>query len=493
MYQIDFRKPQHIHFIGIGGISMSGLAEVLLKRGFTISGSDNAKSSLTEKLIEQGATVYYGQKASNVTEGIDAVVYTAAIHEDNPEFAACVEKKLPMMTRAELLGQLMKNYELPIAIAGTHGKTTTTSMLSEVLMAMDTDPTLTIGGMLKSIGGNIRIGSSQIFVAEACEYTNSFLSLFPRIGMILNVDADHLDFFKDIDQIRESFHAFAKLLPEEGLLLLQADTPKKEEITKDLSCNILTFAIRDEGGDSAGETPDVYATDLTFDENGRASYQFHMGTEKLRQIAEQTGYSLSPAVKSLAEKEDVLTLPVSLGVVGSHNVCNSLPVIATALLLGGETDKITSAVAGFTGTDRRFEYKGSIGDVTIIDDYAHHPTEIKATLRAALKYPHKKLFVAFQPHTYTRTKALLTEFADALSLADEVVLADIYAAREKNTIGITSETLLAELEKRNVQSAYFPTFDEIENYLLEKCQPGDLLITMGAGDICKIGDHLLGK
>ena len=178
MYQIDFRKPQHIHFIGIGGISMSGLAEVLLKRGFTISGSDNAKSSLTEKLIEQGATVYYGQKASNVTEGIDAVVYTAAIHEDNPEFAACVEKKLPMMTRAELLGQLMKNYELPIAIAGTHGKTTTTSMLSEVLMAMDTDPTLTIGGMLKSIGGNIRIGSSQIFVAEACEYTNSFLSFF---------------------------------------------------------------------------------------------------------------------------------------------------------------------------------------------------------------------------------------------------------------------------------------------------------------------------
>ncbi len=489
MYQVDFQKPVWIHFIGIGGISMSGLAEVLLKRGFKVSGSDAAKSALTEKLEQEGARIYYGQKASNIEEGIDAVVYTAAIHPDNPEFARCTELGLSMMTRAELLGQLMKNYQMPIAVSGTHGKTTTTSMLSEVLLAMDADPTLSVGGMLKSIGGNIRIGSSEVFVAEACEYTNSFLSLFPRIGIILNVDADHLDFFKNLEEIRESFHRFAKLLPEKGLLLLQADIENKEELTKDLACRVLTFGIPEEGTDPKSYA-DVYATDLTFDEKGRASFVFHMQKETLKEISPILDYELSGA---LSAAEDTVTFPVSLGVVGKHNVSNALSVIASALLMGAEPETIATALSNFHGTDRRFEYKGSIGDVTIIDDYAHHPTEIEATLRAAAKYPHKTLRVVFQPHTYSRTKSLLHPFAQALSLADEVILADIYAARETDTLGISSRTLLAELEKLGAPCAYFPTFDEIESYLLKKCEPGDVLITMGAGDVYKIGEHLLGK
>ncbi|MBO4337533.1 MAG: UDP-N-acetylmuramate--L-alanine ligase, partial [Lachnospiraceae bacterium] len=342
----------------------------------------------------------------------------------------------------------------------------TTSMLSEVLLAMDKDPTLSVGGMLPSIGGNIRIGSSEIFVAEACEYTNSFLSFFPKIEIILNIDADHLDFFKDIDDIRASFKKFAALLPDDGLLLLQNDIPDKGYITDDLKCRVLTFGICDE--ESNGERPDAYATDITYDDKGHPSFVFHMD-------------------------EDKVSFPVSLSVVGRHNVSNAVSVIAAALTLGGDRDDITKALAGFTGTQRRFEYKGSIGDIRVIDDYAHHPTEIAATLAAAKKYPHKKLYVAFQPHTYSRTKALLDEFAGALSAADEVILADIYAARETDTLGISSADLQERIAKLGTSCEYFPTFDEILEYILKKLSPGDVLITMGAGDIDKLGDMLLGR
>ncbi|MBR4759298.1 MAG: UDP-N-acetylmuramate--L-alanine ligase [Lachnospiraceae bacterium] len=488
MYQIDFQSPKHVHFIGIGGISMSGLAQVLLSKGFTVSGSDAAESVLTGRLREDGATIYIGQRASNITDGIDVVVYTAAIHEDNPEFAECKNRDLPMLTRAQLLGQLMKNYEVPVAISGTHGKTTTTSMLSEALMAMGSDPTLSVGGMLKSIGGNIRIGNSGIFVAEACEYTNSFLSFFPRVGIILNIDADHLDFFKDLDDIRASFQKFAALLPENGLLLINGEIPDIEGFTKDLSCSVLTFRVLD-GQD--GAPADIYATDLSFDEQGHPSFLFHMNAKKLAMAQKTLG--AASYIPEGTKDTDTISFPVTLGVVGRHNVSNALSVIATALAMGGDPAVITKAVGAFTGTDRRFEYKGKVGDVTIIDDYAHHPTEIKATLQAAAKYPHKTLRVVFQPHTYTRTKALMGEFAQALSLADEVVLADIYAARETDTLGISSATLQKEIEKLGTTCSYFPTFDEIENFLLKKSEPGDVLITMGAGDVYKIGEKLLGK
>ena len=246
MYQIDFTTPIHIHFIGIGGISMSGLAEILLEEGFTITGSDSKESPLTRRLEEKGARVYYGQKASNIESepGIQVVVYTAAIHPDNPEFKAAKEMNLPMLTRAELLGELMRNYKESIAVSGTHGKTTTTSMITDILLAADTDPTISVGGILKDIGGNIRVGGPDLFVTEACEYTNSFLSLYPTIEVILNIEEDHLDFFKDINDIRHSFRLFAEKLPKGGLLVINSGIENINEIISGLPCRIVTFGKR---------------------------------------------------------------------------------------------------------------------------------------------------------------------------------------------------------------------------------------------------------
>lgn len=459
MYQINFKEPIHIYFIGIGGISMSGLAEIVKKENFKVSGSDMKESALTNHLNSLGIQVFIGQRAENLPEDVDVVVYTAAIHEDNPEYAEAVRRNLPMLTRAQFLGQLMKNYQTPIAVSGTHGKTTTTSMLSHVLLQADTDPTLSIGGILKAIDGNIRVGSSQYFLTEACEYTNSFLSFFPKISIILNIDADHLDFFKDLEDIRNSFHKFATLLPEDGTLIISSDIDNLADFTKDLNCNIITF------GSSADS--DYSADNITFDDFGRPTYTLLKNGEAVSQI--------------------------SLSVTGMHNVYNSLSAIATADLLGISLEDTKKALLAFSGTERRFEYKGEIGGITIIDDYAHHPTEIKATLNAAKNYPHEHLWCVFQPHTYTRTKALMKEFAEALSLAENIVLAEIYPARETDNLGISSQTLAQEIEKLGKKCYYFSSFDEIETFLLENCSTGDLLITMGAGDVVNIGNHLLGK
>ena len=459
MYEIDFNTPIHVHFIGIGGISMSGLAQVLLARGFTVSGSDNLKSALTEELLKSGAEIHIGQRASNISEDIDLVVYTAAIHEDNPEYERCVELSLPMLSRAQFLGQLMRNYNNAIAVSGTHGKTTTSSMASEILMAADLDPTLSIGGILKSINGNIRVGSSDVFLTEACEYTNSFLNFFPKIGIILNVEEDHMDFFNDIHEIRESFHKFAKLIPADGILLINYDIEGREIITSNLNCPVKTFGFTTEC--------DYYASDLEIDDHGNYHFIFH-----------------TPAG---------LTQEIVLEVVGKHNVSNALAALAMADFLNIPLETAARGLQSFTGTDRRFEFKGSLGGVNIIDDYAHHPTEIAATLEAAANYPHQHLWCVFQPHTYTRTKAFLQDFARVLAKAEHVILADIYAARETDTLGISSGDLQKEIIKLGGNCKYFPSFDEIENFLLENCIPGDLLITMGAGDVVKIGENLLGN
>lgn len=459
MFQINFNQPIHVHFIGIGGISMSGLAEILLQAGFTISGSDSKSSALTTSLESQGAIIRYGQRAENITPDIDLVVYTSAIRPDNPEFQAMKELQIPSLTRAQLLGQMMKNYDTPIAISGTHGKTTTTSMVSEILLAADTDPTLSIGGILKSISGNYRVGGSRYFVTEACEYTNSFLSFFPKIGIILNVEEDHLDFFKDLADIRSSFRQFAQLLPEDGFLIINGEISDANELLSGLSCNVITFGMEN--------TFDFYPSDIRYDDLGNASYICH-GPNHFH-------------------------ISVSLHVPGAHNILNSLSAIALSYVLQIDPTHIVAGLSNFHGTDRRFEYKGTVGGVTIIDDYAHHPTEIKATLEAAKNYPHKTLWCVFQPHTYTRTKSFLHEFAEALALADNVVLADIYAARETDTLGISSQTLQKEIQKLGVNCQFFPSFDEIETYLLGNCTMNDLLITMGAGDVHKIGENLLGK
>ena len=457
MYKIDFKKPEHVHFIGIGGISMSGLAEILLKENFTITGSDSKPSNLTAHLESMGAKIFYPQKAENVIGGIDVVVYTAAIHEDNPEYMEVVRQGIPMLSRAELLGQLMNNYETPIAVSGTHGKTTTTSMLSHILLEAETDPTISVGGILNAIGGNIRVGDSGVFVTEACEYTNSFHSFFPKISIILNVEEDHMDFFKDIHEIRASFHKFATLLPEDGALVINKNIECMETITEGLSCKVITY--------SECQDADYTAANISYNELGNASFDLIRYGENIGRI--------------------------QLSVAGDHNVSNALSTLAVADLMGISLDVAQKGIASFTGTVRRFEYKGERNGFTIIDDYAHHPTEIKATLTSAQNYPHKDIWCIFQPHTYTRTKAFFHEFAEALALADHVILADIYAARETDTLGMSSEALAEEIKKLGADAYYLPSFEAIENFVLEKVIHGDVLITMGAGDVVNIGESLL--
>ena len=457
MYKIDFNHPCHVHFIGIGGISMSGLAEILMKEGFTVSGSDNKESSLTDHLTDKGAVIFYGQKASNIIDGINVVVYTAAIHEDNEEFMEAKRQGLPMLSRAELLGQLMTNYDTPIAVSGTHGKTTTTSMLSHIFLAGDMDPTISVGGILKAIHGNIRVGSSGLFVTEACEYTNSFLHFFPKISVILNIDADHLDFFKDLDDIRHSFRLFAELLPEDGTLVINGDIENLSYITDGLACRVVTFGRE--------ASLDYSASDIQYDEQGNASFDLI--------------------------RHGIPSGHVTLSVGGEHNVYNALSAIAVADLLGVSAETIQEGLLSFHGTDRRFEYKGEFNGITVIDAYAHHPTEIEATLQSAAHYPHRELWCIFQPHTYTRTKALFDEFAQALSHTDHLILADIYAARETDTLGISSEQLARAAASYGCDAIYLPSFDEIEKYVRDHCQSGDLLITMGAGDVVNIGEDLL--
>ena len=457
MYSLNFEEPIHVHFIVIGGISMSGLAEILLEEGFTISGSDAKQSALTDSLAQKGATIYIGQKASNLSIRPALVVYTAAIREDNEEFKAAVDAGIPMLSRAELLGQIMDNYEKSIAVAGTHGKTTTTSMISQILLVAKADPTISVGGILEAIGGNIRVGGSEVFITEACEYTNSFLHFHPKYSIITSVEAEHLDFFKDIDDIRRSFHEFAGNTAHDGVLIINGQIAALDQITNNLSCSVTTYGLC--------ENDDFYAKNITYNDHACGTYTLMHKTEDLG--------------------------TVSLSVPGKHNVSNSLAAIALCLNLGLPLDVIKKGLLQFGGTKRRFEYKGTKNGITVIDDYAHHPTEVAATLTAARNYPHGRIICVFQPHTYSRTKAFLSDFARVLSMADIVVLADIYAAREKNTIGISSKDLLAELQKNGQESYYFPSFDEIEKFLSEKCINNDLLITMGAGDVYLIGEHLL--
>ena len=468
MYQIDFNKPIHIHFIGIGGISMSALARLLLTRGFTISGSDWHESGLTRELEALGIQVCIGQHAANITNGIDLVVYTAAVQADNEEFCAAKSQGIPLMPRSVLLGQIMKQYPHSVGIAGTHGKTTTTSILSALLLAGDLDPTIAVGGVLDLIGGNLRIGSSGYFVAEACEYTNTFLSLYPTDVIILNIEEDHLDFFKDLDDIRASFAKYALLVPKEGTAYVNAEIADYASLFADAACEIASYGILE--GETSFEnlsTPYTYAAaNVIYDQRGCGSFDFIAHNRFIGRV--------------------------QLGLIGRHNVSNSLPAIALALKYGVSMETIQSALPGFTGTRRRFEYKGTLGGIQIYDDYAHHPTEIRATLSSA-KCGQTRTITVFQPHTYTRTKALLPEFADALSLSDVVVLAKIYAARETDTLGVSSQTLADEIAKKGKEVYCFETFDEIENFLLQFCSTGDLLITMGAGDIVNVGENLLGK
>ena len=457
-YIIDFNNPGRVHFIGIGGISMSGLAKLLIHRGFTVSGSDSAESAMTVELSSKGAKIGYPQKAQNIPNDVDAVVYTAAIHPDNQEFIRAREMGVPMLTRSRLLGQIMEHYKNSIAVAGTHGKTTTTSMLSSILLDAKTDPTISVGGIMPEIGGNFLVGNSDIFITEACEYTNSYHDFYPMYSVILNIDADHLDFFKDLSDIRSSFARFAGNTKSEGVLVISKAVENPGEIEELTKSRIVTAGT---------DTSCTYrAADINFNKLGCATYTLLFKNRRLGEI--------------------------ELSVAGTHNVTNSVCAAAVAHQMGFiPFDSIANGLRSFHGADRRFQYKGCVNGIDIYDDYAHHPTEIRATLSTArLLHKYKRIICIFQPHTYTRTAALFDEIVDALSDADIIIMAEIFAARETNELGISSSSLCDKLKSNGKEAYYFQSLEEIEKFFPEICINGDLLITMGAGDIVKVADDL---
>ena len=432
---MSMEKYNKIHFIGIGGISMSSLAEILKSKGKTITGSDGVASNVTKALENIGIQVSIGQKAENITPDTDLIVYTAAVKEDNPELMAARASGIETVDRAALVGMMMLEYKFPLSVAGTHGKTTTSSLVTEIFLEANTNPTVSIGGILPSIKGNYKVGGEDYFILETCEYCDSFLKFNPHGAIILNIDADHLDYFKNLDNIYKSFNKFANRLPEGGFLVINNEIPRLSEVLEGVKAKVITY-----GKDN---TADWYPTDVTFNDLGHATYTVNHKGEKIAQV--------------------------ELSIPGMHNVYNSLSAFALATCYGVATEDIVKGIKNFTGTDRRFQFKGQFNGVNVIDDYAH------------------------QPHTYTRTYNHLDDFAKVLSEADHVILLDIYASREKDTGLVSSKDLRDKIEALGGVVTYCPTFNDAEKYAVDNCRKGDMLITMGAGDVYKIGEKLVSK
>lgn len=452
----DFLKDTNkkVHFIGIGGISMSGLAAILLKNGFKVSGSDMKESEITTRLQQHGAEIHIDHSADNV-KNVDLVVYTAAVPSDNPELLFAKNNNIPLMDRAEFLGYIMKGHKYNVAISGTHGKTTSTSMLSHIVLSAELDPTILVGADLDIINGNFRTGESEYFITEACEYKASFLRFSPYIGVILNIDADHLDFYKDIDDIEATFKKFVSIIPNDGYAIGNADDFRVKRVLETASCNTLTFGLN-EG--------DIIAKDIHFNGRGSSFDVVYKGKE---------------------------LYTIHLHVPGSHNVLNALSAVASSIVLGIDEKAVIEGLEGFKGAHKRFEIKGSKDDITVIDDYAHHPTEIKATLKAAREYPHNKIVSIFQPHTYSRTISLLDEFSESFNDTDELILMDIYAAREKDT-GIVSSNMLGDkIRAKGIKCINVHSHAEALEVAKQKLSSGDLLLTVGAGDVVKVGEMFL--
>ena len=456
----DISKYKKIHCLGIGGIGLSAVAEILNDRGFIVSGTDINPSKVTDHLQSAGIKIYTSHEPENVDD-VDAIVYSAAVSEENPEVIRARELGLPLFSRAQVLGMIMDDYENSIAICGTHGKTTVTSMTSLILRNADFKPTILVGGELPQIHGNVEIGGTGYLVTEACEYMDSFLELRPSIGVILNIDSDHLDYFKDMDHIVKSFSTFVERIPEDGLVIAFGDNPFVRSILKDYPHKI-TYGY--------SEGNDFYAENMKFDENGNPTFDICRKGQKITSI--------------------------ELSVPGEHNVLNALAAFVTTSYLGADAEVIARTLKEYTGTGRRFDFNGTTDKgVKIIDDYAHHPTEIKATLSAAKNVKHKKLWLIFQPHTYTRTKALFDEFVDAFDGTDVLVLTDIYAAREKDIYNISSYKLMNAIKSKypDKDVYYVKDFEDIVKYIEKFATEDDIVMTMGAGDVYKVGDMLLHK
>ena len=456
-FDLKHDQNKKVHFIGIGGVSMSGLAAVLLTNGYNVSGSDAKESEVLDKLRASGAEIYIGHKRSNINN-VDLIVYTAAIPSDNPEILEAQDKNIELMDRAEFLGYIMKGHKYNVAVAGTHGKTTTTSMISHVTLSADLDPTILVGGDVDAIHGNFKIGESEYFVTEACEYKASFLKFFPYIGIILNIDADHLDYYKDINHIEDTFKKFSDLIPTDGYLIGCAEDARVMAVLDYAKCNTISYGIN---------KGDVTARDIQFNSKGCASFK--------------------------AFKNEQYLFDIELNTTGTHNILNALATICTALVLDIPYKFIIDGLLKCKGAHKRFEHKGKFNGATIIDDYAHHPVEIAATLSTAKLIPHKKIYCVFQPHTYTRTKTLFDEFTHCFKDSDELILMDIYAAREKDTGLVSSKELGDAIRATGLNCINLHSHKEVAEYLTSKVQKDDLILTVGAGDVVKVSDLLLNK
>ncbi|MGE5629528.1 MAG: UDP-N-acetylmuramate--L-alanine ligase [Caulobacteraceae bacterium] len=453
---VSLNDIRNVHFVGIGGISMSGLAQILLRSGYNVTGSDINDSNLINKLRNNGAKVFIPHDAKNV-EGAELIVYTAAVKQDNCEIIRAKELKIPIIDRAEFLGMIMKKYSYGIAISGCHGKTTTTSMVSIIFKNAGLDPTVLIGGEIEAINGNVRVGESEYFITEACEYFESFLKFHPFTAAILNVERDHLDYFKDIDHIVSAFEKFAKLVPEDGCLVVCSDNEHSMNISKKADCKVLTFGIKNKA--------DFYPKSIKYDKLGHPTFEVYFKDKKLGTF--------------------------SLSIPGEHNILNALASVAISYNAKIDMKIVKSSLREFKGTYRRFDIRGVRNNITVVDDYAHHPTEIKATLQAAKQFPHQRIWCVFQPHTYTRTRTLFDDFSEAFYNADQVIITDIYAAREKDTGLIHPTELVESINKYSANAVYKSDFKNIADFIAKEARPGDLVFTMGAGDVFKLGPMIL--
>lgn len=459
MANIDnIKKYKHIHMIGIGGVSMSGIAEILNHWGFTVTGSDAHESENTQKLKEHGISVTIGHDLENLAKA-DLVVYTAAIHPNDIEYQEAEKLHIPLVERCDFLGELTKAFSTTIGVSGTHGKTTTTSMVSVCFLKANKDPNIQVGGILKQIDGNYKIGNSDYFIIEACEYVESFLKFRPKAEIILNIDNDHLDYFKTFENIKNAFIKYVKLLPDDGVLVVNADDTNCLDLKEYTKATFITYGIEN-------TSANFIAKNIIYDHNGFAGFDVY--------------------------KQDKFYEHIQLSVAGIHNVLNALAAISLCDYYGISSSAIQSGLSEFTGAHRRLEYKGDYQSISVYDDYAHHPTEIKATCSALSNKDYHESWVIFQPHTYSRTKNLLNDFAEALSGFDHVIITDIYAAREDNTYGVSSKDIVDRINRsRNAHCEYISNFDDIVQYVKSHTKNHDIVLTLGAGDVTEIGPMIL--
>ena len=453
----ELKQYKHIHMLGIGGTSMSGIAALLKNWGFTVTGSDASASELTDELMNRNIPVTIGHDFAGL-KSCDIVVYSAAISNNDPEIVEAHRLNKPIMERSTFLGLITKAFNDSICISGTHGKTTTTSMLSVCFIEAAKDPSIQVGALLKAINGNYRVGNSEYFILEACEYVESFLKFYPKTEIILNIDNDHLDYFKNIDNIKEAFIKYVKLLPDDGLLVLNTDNKYTEDLYKYTNAKVVTFSLDN-------PKSNFVARNISFDRNGFPSFDVY--------------------------RNNTFFKTFKLSVPGKHNVYNALACIATCYEYGIDKETIKSALLKYTGAHRRFEFVGEINGATIYDDYGHHPSEIKAVYDAMMQKEFNRSWVVFQPHTYSRTKNLLNEFAQALSGFNNIIITDIYAARESDTLGISSRDLVEQINRVQKHAIYIKDFNDIAKYIKDRVMPNDIVLTIGAGTVTNIGPMIL--